>query len=335
MAAASVTETFAVGNAVELAVVERSGFVESRHAGSAVVLRADGTLIRALGDVTTPIFPRSSMKPFQAIAVMASGVTLRGEDAAVATASHSGTEKHATLARGLLSRAGVPESALGCPATWPDDTASRDALVRLGAGKAPIYMNCSGKHAAMLAACAQNDWPLAGYLDPEHPLQKRILDVVERFTGERPAASGIDGCGAPVHALSLTALARGIARIATSKSSSPFAIYREAGFLAEAVRSNGWVIAGPGMPDTVVIDRLGLFIKTGAEGIMVASADDGTTVALKILDGSLRAATIVALSLLADAGAIARSDVDALAPDLHLAVSGGGRQVGEIRASYI
>ena len=335
MAAASVTETFAVGNAVELAVVERSGFVESRHAGSAVVLRADGTLIRALGDVTTPIFPRSSMKPFQAIAVMASGVTLRGEDAAVATASHSGTEKHATLARRLLSRAGVPESALGCPATWPDDTASRDALVRLGAGKAPIYMNCSGKHAAMLAACAQNDWPLAGYLDPEHPLQKRILDVVERFTGERPAASGIDGCGAPVHALSLTALARGIARIATSKSSSPFAIYREAGFLAEAVRSNGWVIAGPGMPDTVVIDRLGLFIKTGAEGIMVASADDGTTVALKILDGSLRAATIVALSLLADAGAIARSDVDALAPDLHLAVSGGGRQVGEIRASYI
>ncbi|TFB47622.1 asparaginase [Cryobacterium tagatosivorans] len=335
MAAASVTETFAVGNAVELAVVERSGFVESRHAGSAVVLRADGTLLRALGDVTTPILPRSSMKPFQAIAVMASGVTLRGEDAAVATASHSGTEKHATLARGLLARAGVPESALGCPAAWPDDTPSRDALVRLGAGKAPIYMNCSGKHAAMLAACAQNDWPLEGYLDPAHPLQKRILDVVERFTGERPAASGIDGCGAPVHALSLTALARGIARIATSKSSSPFAIYREAGFLAEAVRSNGWVIAGPGMPDTVVIDRLGLFIKTGAEGIMVASADDGTTVALKVLDGSLRAATIVALSLLADAGAIARSDVDALAPELHLAVSGGGRQVGQIRASYI
>jgi L-asparaginase II len=187
----------------------------------------------------------------------------------------------------------------------------------------------------MLAACAQNDWSLAGYLDPEHPLQKRILDVVERFTGERPAASGIDGCGAPVHALSLTALARGIARVATSKSSSPFAIYREAGYLAEAVRSNGWVIAGPGMPDTVVIDRLGLFIKTGAEGIMVASADDGTTVALKILDGNLRAATIVALSLLADAGAIARADVDALVPSLNLAVQGAGHQVGEIRASYV
>lgn len=328
-------ETFAVADAVELAVVERSGFVESRHAGSAVVLNADGGLLRALGDVTTPVFPRSSMKPFQAIAVMASGVTLRGEDAAVATASHSGTEKHADLARGLLARAGIPETALACPAAWPDDTASRDVLVRLGAGKAPIYMNCSGKHSAMLLACATNGWPLEGYLELEHPLQKRILDVVERFTGERPVASGVDGCGAPVHALSLTGLARGIARIATSKSNSPFAIYREAGFLAEAVRENGWVIAGPGMPDTIVIDRMGLFIKSGAEGIMVASAANGTTVALKILDGNLRAATIVALSLLADARAIAMSDVDALVPELNLAVLGGGLPVGEIRASYV
>ncbi len=328
-------ETFTVADAVELAVVERSGFVESRHAGSAVVLNADGGLLRALGDVTTPVFPRSSMKPFQAIAVMASGVTLRGEDAAVATASHSGTEKHADLARGLLARAGIPETALACPAAWPDDTASRDVLVRLGAGKAPIYMNCSGKHSAMLLACATNGWPLEGYLEAEHPLQKRILDVVERFTGERPVASGVDGCGAPVHALSLTGLARGIARIATSKSNSPFAIYREAGFLAEAVRENGWVIAGPGMPDTIVIDRMGLFIKSGAEGIMVASAANGTTVALKILDGNLRAATIVALSLLADARAIAMSDVDALVPELNLAVLGGGLPVGEIRASYV
>ena len=327
--------TFTVADAVELAVVERSGFIESRHAGSAVVLTSEGAVLRTLGDVTTPIFPRSSMKPFQAIAVMASGVTLRGEDAAIATASHSGTQRHADLVRGLLFRAGIPETALACPAAWPDDSATRDALVRLGAGKAPVYMNCSGKHAAMLVACKQNGWALNGYLDPEHPLQKRILDVVERFTGERPSATGIDGCGAPVHALSLTALARGIARIATSKSNSPFAIYREAGFLAEAVRQNGWVIAGPGLPDTIVIERLGLFIKTGAEGIMVASAANGITAALKILDGNPRAATIVALRLLADAGALAHTDVEALLPDLGLAVYGGGRQVGQVHASYV
>jgi L-asparaginase II len=327
-------ETFTLADAVELAVVERSGFVESRHAGSAVVLDGNGDLVRALGDVTTPVLPRSSMKPFQAIAVMASGVTLRGEDAAIATASHSGTQRHVDLVRGLLARAGIPVSALACPAAWPDDTATRDSLVRLGGQKDPLHMNCSGKHAAMLVACVQNSWPTEGYLDPAHPLQKRILDVVERFTGERPSATGIDGCGAPVHALSLTGLARGIARIATSRSNSPFAIYREAGFLAEAVRENGWVIAGPGRPDTIVIDRLGLFVKGGAEGIMVASAGNGTTVALKILDGSLRAATVVALGLLADAGAIPRQDVDALIPELDLAVLGGGRPVGQIRPSY-
>jgi L-asparaginase II len=333
-AAQAAAETFTLADAVELAVVERSGFVESRHAGSAVILGGNGDLVRALGDVTTPVLPRSSMKPFQAIAVMASGVTLRGEDAAIATASHSGTQRHVDLVRGLLARAGIPVSALACPAAWPDDTATRDSLVRLGGQKDPLHMNCSGKHAAMLVACVQNSWPTEGYLDPAHPLQKRILDVVERFTGERPSATGIDGCGAPVHALSLTGLARGIARIATSRSNSPFAIYREAGFLAEAVRENGWVIAGPGRPDTLVIDRLGLFVKGGAEGIMVASAGNGTTAALKILDGSLRAATVVALGLLADAGAIPRQDVDALIPELDLAVLGGGRPVGQIRPSY-
>ncbi len=334
MTSTALIETFTVTDAVELAVVERSGFVESRHAGSAIVLGAAGETLRTLGDVTSPVFPRSAMKPFQAIAVMASGVTLRGEDAAIATASHSGTARHTDLVRGLLARAGIDESALGCPAAWPIDRATRDTLVRQGAVPAPIYMECSGKHAAMLLACAQNGWPLSGYLEPGHPLQKRILDVLERFTGERPSISGVDGCGAPVHSLSLTGLARGIARIAGSKSSSPFAIYREAGFLAEAVRQNGWVIAGPGLSDSAVIDRLGLFIKGGAEGILVAAAENGTTVALKILDGNLRAATIVALSLLTDAGALAQADVDALLPELGLTVNGGGLPVGSIRPSY-
>lgn len=328
-------ETFLIEDSVELAVVERSGFVESRHAGSAIVLGINGEVLRSLGDVDGAVFPRSAMKPFQAVAVMASGVALRGAEAAIATASHSGTPAHVELVRGLLARAQVPETALACPVAWPNDSAARDTLVRLGSGMAAVYMECSGKHAAMLAACQHNGWALEGYLEPGHPLQKRILDVLERFTGERPVASGIDGCGAPVHAISLTGLARGIARIASSKSNSPFAIYREAGFLAEAVRTNGWVIAGPGRSDSIVIDQLGLFMKGGAEGIMVAAAQNGTTVALKILDGNLRAAAAVALGLLADEGAIARADLAQLLPELGLAVAGAGVPVGEIRASYV
>ncbi len=326
-------ETFRCTDAVELATVERNGFVESRHAGSAVVLAPDGAVLRSLGDPSAPVFPRSTLKPFQAIAAMTSGVTLRGEDAAIATASHSGTARHIELVRGLLAREGIPETALGCPAAYPQDAEAREAAVRSGTGKQRIQMTCSGKHAAMLLACAANGWPLESYLDPEHPLQKRVLDVIERFTGERPVASGIDGCGTPVHAISLVALARGIHRIGTSTPASPFAIFREAGVLAEAVRENGWVVAGPGQPDTVAIDRLGVFAKFGAEGIMVMVAPNGTTVTLKILDGSLRAASAVALRLLVDAGALDGGAVEALTPELGLLLTGGDEIVGRIRVS--
>ena len=194
-------------------------------------------------------------------------------------------------------------------------------------------MNCSGKHAAMLLTCVANGWPLEGYLDPEHPLQKRILDVVERFTGERPAATAVDGCGAPVHAISLHALARGIQKITTAATSSPFALYREAAALTEAARENAWAVGGPGQPDTVAMERLGVFAKVGAEGVMVMTAPNGTTTALKVLDGSSRASTIIALRLLADAGALQDAAIDAVQTELDLWVMGGERRVGRIHAT--
>ncbi|WP_448809481.1 asparaginase [Agromyces bauzanensis] len=327
------TGTFSVTDAVELAVVERSGFIESRHAGSAVVLSPEGEVVRALGDIRTPVFPRSCLKPFQAVAVMTSGVTLRGEDAAITSASHSGTAAHVALVRGLLDRESLPTSALGCPPASPSDQVARDELIRSGAPRDRVYMNCSGKHAAMLLACVANDWPLDGYLDPEHPLQKRILDVVERLTGERPAATAVDGCGAPVHAISLNALARGIQKITTAAASSPFALFREAAALTESVRENPWAVGGPGQPDSIAIERLGVFAKVGAEGVMVMTAPDGTTTALKVLDGSSRASTIIALRLLADAGAVDDAAVDAVQTELDLWVMGGERRVGQVRAT--
>jgi L-asparaginase II len=318
---------------VELAVVERSGFVESRHSGSAIVIDQHADVLRSLGDPSAPVFLRSTMKPFQAIAVMNAGVGLRGAAAVLATASHSGTQRHVSVVRSILAQAGLTETALQCPADWPGDAAARDELLKDNGDRSPIYMNCSGKHAAMLLACVTNNWPIDTYLEPEHPLQHAILDVVERFTGERPVASGIDGCGAPVHALSLAGLARGISRIRTSSPSSPFAIYRNAGILCQAVLENGWALDGPGRANTIVIDRLGVFAKLGAEGVMVMAAPDGTTVALKMLDGSLRAATLVGLSLLVGAGALSAEAVDEVRPDLHLDVVGGSEIVGEIRVS--
>lgn len=328
-------EVFTGSEAVELAVVERSGFVESRHLGSAIVLGQDGSVVRSLGAPGAPVFPRSSMKPFQAIAVMGAGVPLEGAAAVLATASHAGTAAHLSGVRGLLAQAQLTEDALLCPNDWPLDTAARDDAIRAGQQKQPLFMNCSGKHAAMLLACMVNGWPTESYLDPQHPMQQQVRDVVERLTGDKVVATGVDGCGAPVFAMALSTLARGIQRIATASDGSPFALYRNAATLKNAVLANGWAIDGPGRANTLVIDELGIFAKLGAEGVMVMAAPDGTTVALKILDGSLRAATIVALSLLADAGAIERRAVDAIAPRLDLAVLGRGAPVGEIRASYV
>jgi L-asparaginase II len=328
-----VAATFTVTNAVELAVVERNGFIESRHAGSAIVLSPDGEVARSLGDVQSPIFPRSTLKPFQALASMTSGAALRGEDAAIATASHSGTAAHVALVRGLLARASIASDALGCPPALPLDRAAREQVIRAGGAPEAVYMECSGKHAAMLLACAANDWPLQGYLEVDHPMQRKVLDVLERFTGERPVASGVDGCGAPVHAISLAGLGRGIQKITTAQASSPFALYREAAALTEAVREHPWAAGGPGRPDTVAVERLGVFAKIGAEGVMVMTAPNGTSVAVKVLDGSARATAIVALRLLAAEGALEHSAIDSVQAELDLWVMGGDRPVGEIRAT--
>lgn len=324
-------QTFTVPDAVELAVVERSGFVESRHAGSAIVLDPDGVAVRTLGDVDTPILPRSSLKPLQALACLTAGAPLEGEHLALATASHSGTDRHVAVVRSVLAAAGRTEDDLQCPPAWPGDPATRDELVRELGQPQRVRMNCSGKHSAMLLACAANGWDHTTYLDPAHPLQLHIREVVERLTGAKPAATAVDGCGAPVFAMSLAALARAIHRIGASSERSPFALHRSAGQLVRAVRENPWTIDGPGRPDTIAIERLGVFAKGGAEGVMVMVAPNGVTVALKILDGNGRAATAIALSLLERVGALPAGDVAQTLSLLPLSITGGGQDVGSIR----
>lgn len=199
---------------------------------------------------------------------------------------------------------------------------------------ARIRMNCSGKHATMLLTSAVNGWDPEGYLSPQHPVQVLIRETIERLIGEKVAATAVDGCGAPVYAMTLFGLARAIHRIGTSSTTSPFALHRSAGALVEAVRDAPWTIDGPGRPDTVVIERLGVFAKGGAEGVMVMVAPNGTTVALKMLDGSGRAATAVALRLLERHGALASADVADAMSRLPLTVSGGGQDVGAIRPAF-
>jgi L-asparaginase II len=193
--------------------VVRSGFVESRHQARMLTLDAAGRPVEAHGAVHVLASPRSSMKPLQALGMLRAGLGLSGELLALACASHAGEPYHVEGVRKILAGAGLDESALRCPEDYPEDRAVTD--------RGRVYMNCSGKHAAMLATCVQNDWPLETYLQPPHPLQRAIRATVEELTGERTAASGVDGCGAPLFFVSMLGVARAFTTLALSTAADP------------------------------------------------------------------------------------------------------------------
>ena len=321
--------TFRAHDAVELAVLERSGFVESRHIGSAVVVAGDGSVVTELGDVTAPIYPRSATKPLQALAAMQSGVPLRGVQVAIAAGSHRGSFEHMDVVSGMLKAAGLNETHLGCPPAWPGDSAARAWMVRNEREKSRLAMNCSGKHASFLWACVENGWDLAGYLEPNHPMQRAVRTVLEEYTGEAVRHTGVDGCGAPVMAISLTGLARAFSTLA--KAPSDKHANARAATIATSMLDYPWAVEGHGLPNTVVMEELGILAKMGAEGVLAMATSTGASVAVKILDGNGRAATLVGLTLLAVSGAV---DVPAVADVLAKAVPpvmGGNSRAGSLR----
>jgi hypothetical protein len=175
----------------------------------------------SVGQTGVPFFPRSANKPLQAAAMLRCGLDLDGELLALAAASHSGEDFHVDGVRKILSGAGLSEDDLRCPPAWPLDPETARRLIARGEGESRIRMNCSGKHAAMLATCAANRWPTAGYLAPGHPLQQAIRRTVEELAGEQVSATGVDGCGAPLFALTLTGLARAFRALVLSAAGTP------------------------------------------------------------------------------------------------------------------
>ncbi|MEV4759115.1 asparaginase [Micromonospora sp. NPDC049559] len=311
---------------VPLAEVVRSGFVESLHRGSVVLLDGAGAVLEASGDVESAIFPRSSNKPLQAIGMLRAGLRLRdAADLALVCASHHGEGFHLERVRALLRSAGLDESALHCPPDMPLSEDARAAVYRAGGGPARVQMNCSGKHTGMLLTCLAAGWPVQGYWRPEHPLQEQLRGAVEECAGERVTAVGVDGCGAPVLAISLTALARSFLRLV---SAAPGSAERT---VADAMREHPTIVAGTG-PDAydshLMAGVPGLLLKSGAEGVLAAALPGVGAVALKIDDGGARGRVPVLVS------ALRRLGVDAPVLDefASLPVSGGGAPVGAVRS---
>jgi L-asparaginase II len=306
-----------------LVEVVRSGLVESRHRGVAVHVAPDGEVLWSTGDPDTVIFPRSANKPLQALGMMRAGLPLDGPGLAVAAASHSGESFHLEAVRGILTRAGLDESALQTPPSYPLDPKEHAALLRDGGERAPILMDCSGKHAAMLLTSVLNDWPTGTYLDPDHPLQQTITAIFAELTGAKPDVIGTDGCGAPQHATSVRRLATAIARLMGAPEGS------DERHLVDAMLAHPEYVSGTRREELQLMRAVpGLVAKFGAESVLVVGLPDGSACALKIEDGGLRPLYVAMHRILQIAG------LEAEILTSRPAVLGGGKQVGEVRPAF-
>ena len=300
-----------------LAKYVRDGVVESEHRGFLAALNADGSIFKSLGDVETKIFPRSTVKCAQASAMVRSGLNLEPRLLALAQSSHSGAQMHMDGAREILASVGLAESALQCALDRPLGDAER----RTWGEKPPtqIAMNCSGKHAAMLATCVKNGWPIETYLEASHPLQLAIKAELEELAGEVITLTSTDGCGAPLFLLSLIGLARAVHEITISTDPVHQSVMN-------AARAFPEMVGGIGRHNTEMMQQVpGLFMKDGAEAVNVCSLIDGRTFVFKVSDGSLRAFRTIVHACLKDFG------IDT--PLTLEKVMGGPRVIGTIRAT--
>ena len=298
-----------------LAEVTRSGVVESVHAGHVVLLNADGTIFFQMGDPTLQIYSRSSLKSIQASAMVRAGLDIEPRLLALVCASHAGMPMHQQGTQAILAKAGLDEYSLQCILDRP-----LDEELRRTADPTRLAMNCSGKHAGMLATCVINGWPTENYLDPTHPLQLAIKAEVESMSGEAITVTSTDGCGAPLFLFSLIGLARAIRNLTISADPVHQSV-------VQACRDFPEMISGPGRLATRMMQNVeGLFMKEGAEAVNVASLPDGRTLAIKISDGNQRAMPAIT------AAALAKFGIDAQEPVVN--TLGAWLPIGIIRASY-
>jgi L-asparaginase II len=319
-----------------VAEVVRSGFVEGHHYGSLVALAADGSVEWAVGSIDVPVLPRSCNKPVQAFGMVRAGLDLPSELLALACASHSGEPFHLEGVRRILASAGLDESALQTPPDYPLDDEARDEVLRAGGGRTSLQMNCSGKHAAMLATCVHNGWDTATYLEPDHPLQKGIRETFEELTGEPAAVVAIDGCGAPLLSTSLVGLATAFRRLALgldgAERPDPGAAR-----VAAAIREHPEAVSGTRRDERALLTAIpGAIGKAGAESCYAVALPDGRAFALKTDDGAARVRPVLMAAALRRSGVDREAGVDgeAVRRTGESVLLGGGRPVGEIRAVF-
>ncbi|MGV8854312.1 MAG: asparaginase [Devosia sp.] len=326
-----------------LAETLRGNWVENRHRGAYVVTDADGSIIAAAGDIERPVFPRSSIKSIQALAIFArqadSQFALTDAELALACASHTAQEVHVEVASGLLSRLGLSAADLECGAHQPIDAAARAALRAQGLKPSSLHNACSGKHSGMLSVALAMGVPTAGYGSREHAVQQQVRACIEAVIGETLTETkcGTDGCSIPTYAAPLHSFARGFARMATGQGLSPETA-ASAKRLFDAATGHPQLVAGTGHPDTLIMTAFKgrVMQKYGADGVQCgAIRDKGWGYALKCDDGSLPASLAMLAGLLLQIAAPDPEQRTLLEGFAHQPIkSVRGAVVGEMRAVW-
>jgi L-asparaginase II len=316
---------------VPLAVQIRGDLVEGVHYGSVAAVGTDGELLWEAGDSSAPFYPRSALKPLQAVALVRAGLDLPQELLALTAASHSGAPMHREGTLRILERHGLDVSALENTLDLPYGVPEREAWLRSGGHADRVCQNCSGKHAAMAAVCTLNGWEVSGYLDPGHPLQRLVADVIAELTGDDITEWTTDGCGTPLPAVTLAGMARAYGRFARAGADDG-ASGGEA-IVARAMAACPEMVAGEGRDVTSLMRLLpGAVAKDGFEGVQLVGLPDGRAVAVKISDGGDRARMPVTVRALAALGVAEAGADGVLAPLATAQVLGGGRPVGVLTA---
>ena len=302
---------------VVLAKVTRGDLVESLHLGHLIVLNADGSTYLSKGSPELPIYPRSAIKSLQASAMLKAGLKVEENELAIICASHSGSQSHIDLVTKMLTSRGLSTSQLKNAVDKP--LGEKEKITWGDKAPSQLAQNCSGKHAGMLITCQQNGWDMKSYLDLDHPLQVAIKNEIESLAGEKVSAVSVDGCGAPLFAISLVGLARAISNLVKSKDD----LHQQ---IVLACTKYPELVAGDGRLTTRMMQAvLGLFMKEGAEGVQVCALRDGRVIAIKIIDGSWRPVAPIIMEIFNRWGVHM--------PDESVKIYGGGSVIGEVIAN--
>ena len=321
--------------------VTRGPLVESRHRVSAAIAEPSGAPLASWGDVARPLFPRSALKPIQALPLLETGAAeafaVTAAEIALASASHGGEPVHVDAVRAWLARLGLGEGDLECGAHPPLHGPAAEALIRAGEAPSPAHNNCSGKHAGLIVTACHLGEDVEGYVRSEHPVQRRLKQCIAEMSGRDLSAApvAIDGCGIPTIGLPLAGLARAMARLADPAGEPP-ARAEACRRITAAMAAHPLMAGGHERCCTAVIEATGgqVLVKSGAEGVFTAALPGrGLGVALKVADGAGRAAQVAMLALLRHAGALDNAQIARLAPYVETPLRDRrGQQVGVVRA---